>query len=59
MTRRGVCRADVRLMRQPFTVVPGEATVLVLALDGAWEAGLASIWPPRRHLLPAGTPASR
>lgn len=58
MTRRGVCHADERLMRQPFSVVPGETTVLVLALDGAWEAG------PSLHLaagegilLPAGTPA--
>ncbi|MBV8272235.1 MAG: HutD family protein [Cupriavidus sp.] len=39
MTRRGVCRAEVRLMRQPFTVDPTDATVLVLALRGHWDCG--------------------
>jgi environmental stress-induced protein Ves len=39
MTRRGVCRAEVRLMRQPFTVDPADATVLVLVLRGSWDAG--------------------
>lgn len=39
MTRRGVCRADITLMRQAFTAVPAGATVLVLALRGPWHAG--------------------
>lgn len=39
MTRRGVCRADVAQMRQPFTVVPTDATALVLVLGGTWHAG--------------------
>lgn len=37
MTRRGRCRANVTLMRQPFTAVPDGATVLVLALRGEWD----------------------
>ncbi|EKZ99367.1 histidine utilization protein HutD [Cupriavidus sp. TKC] len=39
MTRRGVCRAEVRLMRQAFTADPTDATVLILVLRGAWDCG--------------------
>jgi len=58
MTRRGVCRAEINLKRQPFTVVPTDAMALLLVLRGTWNDGdgmqLAEgegVW------LPLGTPA--
>ncbi|WP_343655838.1 HutD family protein [Cupriavidus sp.] len=63
MTRRGRCRAEVSLMRQPFTAVPTYATVLVLALRGDWDAS-DSRSGDGQHLsagegilMPAGSPA--
>ncbi|PLQ01452.1 HutD/Ves family protein [Cupriavidus pauculus] len=63
MTRRGRCRAEVRLMRQPFTAVPGDATVLVLALRGDWDASDSRSGDSQHlsagegMLMPASSPA--
>lgn len=58
MTRRDRCRAEVRLMRQPFTAVPSDATVLVLALRGTWDTSAGMhLAEGEGILMPAGTPA--
>lgn len=58
MTRRDTCRADVRLMRQPFTAVPADATVLLLALHGTWHADDdLQLVAGEGILLEAGAPA--
>ncbi|GJG93387.1 HutD family protein [Cupriavidus pauculus] len=58
MTRRGTCRAEIALMRQPFTAVPAVATVLVLALRGSWDTGDGvHLHAGEGLLLPAGSPA--
>ncbi|WP_066732037.1 HutD family protein [Cupriavidus sp. D384] len=61
MTRRGRCRAEVRLMRQPFTAVPAEATVMVLALRGDWDTANSGdgqhLSAGEGILMPAGSPA--
>lgn len=58
MTRRGTCRAEIALMRQPFTAVPATATVLVLALRGSWDTGDGvHLHAGEGLLLPAGSPA--
>lgn len=58
MTRRGTCRAEIALMRQPFTAVPVTATVLVLALRGSWDTGDGvHLHAGEGLLLPAGSPA--
>jgi environmental stress-induced protein Ves len=67
MTRRNRCRAEVRLMRQPFTAVPGDATVLLLVLRGDWDisdsqshnqsADGQHLSAGEGILMPAGSPA--
>lgn len=58
MTRRDVCRAEVRLMRQPFTAVPHDATVLLLVLRGTWDTGDGQhVAAGEGILMSAGTPA--
>jgi environmental stress-induced protein Ves len=58
MTRRGACRAEVRLMRQPFTADPIDATMLLLVLRGAWDSGDGQHMVPGDGILMApGAPA--
>ncbi|WP_423192380.1 HutD family protein [Cupriavidus sp. H18C2] len=64
MTRRGTCRAHLSTMHAPFTTesVDGadgaDATVLLLALRGAWQAGDGQRLAAGAGLLvPAGLPA--
>jgi uncharacterized protein len=58
MTRRDRCRAEVRLMRQPFTAVPADATELLLALRGSWDTSAGQhLSAGEGILMPAGTAA--
>ncbi|RZT41248.1 HutD/Ves family protein [Cupriavidus agavae] len=57
MTRRGVCRAEVRPMREPFDAGSDEATVLLLAVRGAWQGDGARLAEGEGVVLEAGVPA--